>query len=444
MAIEREAVITVCCSDIAGQVRGKGFPARELDKRRRFGVGWTPTNVMINCFGRIPATPFGAEGDLMLVPAEGGDIVLDYGDGGYGDGALAEHIIIGDILTLAGEPWECCLRSLLKRALAALADEAGLRLVASFEHEFWLDAGEARPGDSYAASTLRPILPFVGDFIGALRANGIEPDTFLPEYGPRQYEITVDPADGLTAADQAVKLREICRSVATRHGHHASFSPVVTRGIVGNGVHIHYSLIDQAGQPVMYAPDGPGELSEVGAAFAAGILRHARAMCAVTAPSPISYERLKPHSWSAYYANLAARDREALLRICPYPQVAGVDVAKRFNVEYRGADACGSPYLQLAMLVFAGLSGIRDRLPAPFVSTGDPGRWSKEERAAKGIGELPHALEEALDALEADAAALDWLGPVLAKAYLIHKRGELSMKAGIDIDELCRLYAQAY
>jgi glutamine synthetase len=158
----------------------------------------------------------------------------------------------------------------------------------------------------------------------------------------------------------------------------------------------------------------------------------------------MSYERLKPHSWAAYYANLATRDREALLRICPYPQVAGVDVGKRYNVEYRGADACASPYLQLAMLVFAGLSGIRDRLPAPFISTGDPGRWTKEERAAKGIGELPHALEEALEALETDAMAMGWLGPVLAKAYLVHKRGELSMKAGIDTDELCRLYAQAY
>ncbi len=109
MAGRPEGIITVCCSDIAGQVRGKGFPACDLDKRRRFGVGWTPTNVMINCFGRIPATPFGAEGDLMLVPQPGGDIVLD-----AGDGVPPEHIILGDIRTMAGEPWECCLRGVLK------------------------------------------------------------------------------------------------------------------------------------------------------------------------------------------------------------------------------------------------------------------------------------------------------------------------------------------
>ena len=437
--IEREATVTVVCSDIAGQVRGKGFPIDQLESRRRFGVGWTPTNVMINCFGRIPATPFGAGGDLMLVPAEGGDVVLD-----YGDGSPVEHLILGDIQTMAAAPWECCLRGFLKRALAALEHEAGVRLIAAFEHEFWLDGAIERPGDSYAASSLRGLEPFIGDFLGALRANGIPPDTFLPEYGPRQFEVTVDPADGLTAADQAVKLREIARSVAGRHGHHLSFSPVVTRGIVGNGVHIHFSLADAEGRPRSYAADATGKMSDLQAAFAAGILRHAPALCAVTAPSPISYERLRPHSWSAYYANIADRDREALLRICPYPEVEGVDVAKRFNLEYRAADACASPHLQLGMLVHAGLQGIRDSLPRPTLSRGDPGALSAEERARLDIGDLPRTLEEALSALEQDTVASGWLGPVLADAYLIHKRGEMAMAAGFEIDELCSVYARAY
>ena len=437
--IAREAIVTIACSDIAGQVRGKGFPADQLESRRRFGVGWTPTNIMINCFGRIPATPFGAAGDLMLVPADGGDIVLD-----YGDGTPVEHIILGDIVTMAGEPWDCCLRAVLKRALDALEREAGLRLVASFEHEFWIDNAVERPGDSYAVSSLRGIEPFTGDFIGALRANDLAPDTFLPEYGPRQYEVTIDATEALAAADRAVKLREIARSVAQRHGHHLSFSPVVTRGIVGNGVHIHFSLTDLEGRPVSYALGSPGKLSDVQAAFAAGILRHAPALCALTAPSPISYERLKPHSWSAYYANIADRDREALIRICPYPEVAGVDIAKRFNLEYRAADACASPYLQLGALVHAGLAGIREKLPRPTLSRGDPGDLSADERAQIGIGDLPHSLEEALSALEADAVATGWLGPLLAEAYLMHKRGELAMAAGIELDELCRIYAQAY
>jgi glutamine synthetase len=439
MSIEREEIVTICCSDIAGQVRGKGFPVSDLKNRMRFGVGWTPTNIMINCLGRIPATPFGASGDLMLVPSPEGDVTID-----LGNGIPVERFILGDILSMKGEVWECCLRSFLKRALNDLETQTGLRLIASFEHEFHVDNASERPGDSYAVSSLRGLEPFIGDVLGVLRANKIAPDTFLPEFGPRQFEVTIDPDLGLAAADQAVKLREICRSVGRTHGHHVSFSPVVTRGIVGNGVHIHFSLIDKQGKPAAYQAGAPGNLSAVGASFAAGILRHARALCAVTAPSPVSYERLKPHSWSAYYANLADKDREALLRICPFPEMEGVDVAKRFNLEYRAADATASPYLQLAMLVYAGLSGIQDKLPVPYLSSGDPGTLSTEERAKRGIGDLPRTLGEALDALEADEKAVAWMGPVLAQAYLIHKRGELAMTKGTDMDELCRIYAKAY
>ena len=439
MSVEREEIVTICTSDIAGQVRGKGFPVRELKNRLRFGVGWTPTNIMINCLGRIPATPFGASGDLMLVPSAEGEISID-----LGGNTAVERLILGDILTMKGEPWDCCLRGFLKRALADLEKQTGLRIFASFEHEFHIDNATERPGDSYAASSLRGLEPFIGDVLAVLRANKIKPDTFLPEFGPRQYEVTVDPELGLTAADQAVKLREICRSVGRRHGHHVSFSPVVTRGIVGNGVHIHYSLIDKEDRPVSYEAGKPGNLSPIAASFAAGILRHARALCAVTAPSAISYERLKPHSWSAYYANLADRDREALLRICPFPEMEGVDVAKRFNLEFRAADATASPYLQLGMIVYAGLAGIQDKLPAPYLSSGDPGALSVEERAARGIGDLPRTLDEALTALENDTKAMAWMGPMLAQAYLMHKRGELAMTSATDMDELCRIYAMAY
>ena len=437
-SIKRDQLVVVATSDVAGQIRGKGFPAEQLEARRRFGVGWTPTNVMINCFGRIPATPFGSGGDLMLVPALGGDCRIGFEDG------TAEHLILGDILTTTGQPWDCCLRGFLARALTDLERETGLRLMASFEHEFWLDNAEERPGDSYAVSTLRGLEPFIGDVLGTLRANDISPDTFLPEFGPRQFEVTVDPAIGLSAADQAVKLREICKSVGRRHGHHISFSPVVTRGIVGNGVHIHFSLIDSEGRPASFSAEGPGKLSAVQASFAAGILEHARAICALTAPSVISYERLKPHSWSAHYINIADRDREAMLRICPYPEVEGVDVARRFNLEFRAADATASPYLQLGALVRAGLDGIRRNLPPPHLSVGDPGDLSPDERRAYGIGELPSSLGEALHALEANTTALEWLGPTLAKAYLMHKRGEIGMAEGKGLDELCALYAKAY
>jgi glutamine synthetase len=436
--IEPERLVTICCCDIAGQVRGKGVPLADLEARRRFGVGWTPTNVMINCFGRIPATPFGAGGDLLLVPDPAGEVVLD-----HGDLTPVEHFILGDIQELDGRPWDCCLRSLAKRAVAELG-AAGLRLLASFEHEFYCHGADERPGDSYAISKLRGLEPFVGSILGALRVNGLEPDTLLPEYGPRQIEVTLRPALGLEAADRAVKLREICRSIARRHGFKVSFAPVVTRGIVGNGVHLHFSLVDTTGRPVTYDASRPGGLSALAASFAAGVLRHVRALCALSAASVASYERLRPHSWSAYYGNLGLQDREATLRICPFPRAADVDPAPRYNLEFRAADACASPYLQLAGLIWAGLEGIRAALPPPPITEGDPEALGAGRRGAMGILDLPRSLAEALDALEGDAVAMGWLGPVLGPAYLMHKRGEIGMLEGLDAEEICRRYADAY
>jgi glutamine synthetase len=433
----REDLILVGTCDIAGQLRGKGFPARDLESRRRFGVGWTPTNIMINCLGRIPATPFGPHGDLFLVPVPEGEVLLER------EGAPPERWFLGDILHLDETPWECCPRAFLKRALAALESESGLRLVASFEHEFHLAGAPHRSGDSYALSSMRAIAPFTRDLLAALRANGLAPDTFLPEYGPRQYEVTVCPAPALEAADRAVKLREITRALAERHGLTASFSPVVTRGIVGNGVHVHFSLQTLDGAPATWDPEGPANLSREAAAFAAGILRHAAALTAVTAPSVISYERLKPHSWSAYWTSLGLRDREALIRICPLPAASDIDPRPRFNLEFRAADACASPYLQLGTLVFAGLEGLRAGLPAPPVIETDPETLPEAERARLGIGVLPRSLAEALDALEADTTAMGWLGPVLAEAYLMHKHGEVAMMAEHGVAML-RLYADAY
>ena len=436
---DTEDLILVGTCDIAGQLRGKGFLARELEKRRRFGVGWTPTNIMINCLGRIPATPFGRTAtSSSSLPPRGRSSSSTRN-------APREHWFLGDILHLDETPWECCPRAFLKRAIAALEAEAGLRLVVAFEHEFHLAGAPHRSGDSYALSSMRAIAPFTRDFLAALRANGLEPDTFLPEYGPASTRSPSTLPPPSPPRDRAVKLREIARSIAERHGMTASFSPVeCTRGIVGNGVHVHFSLQRLDGTPRDLRPRRPGQPLPEAASFAAGVLRQASALIAVTAPAVISYERLKPHSWSAYWTSLGLRDREALVRICPLPAAADVDPRPRFNLEFRAADACASPHLQLGVLVHAGLEGLRAGLPAPPILDRDPEALDEAERERLGVGILPRGLGEALDALEADAVALGWLGPVLAEAYLMHKRGEIALMAERDADEMLRVYAEAY
>ena len=126
----REPLIMVVCSDIAGQVRGKGFPATERPGRLRRGVGWTPTNVQITGFNRIADSPYGPRGDLLLLPDDSTETCVDFDDNGPNP---VEHFMIGDIVELDGiTPWACCTRALLSQALAELRDSAGLELLAAF------------------------------------------------------------------------------------------------------------------------------------------------------------------------------------------------------------------------------------------------------------------------------------------------------------------------
>ncbi|HNB28040.1 MAG TPA: glutamine synthetase, partial [Alphaproteobacteria bacterium] len=265
-----------CYSDFAGQVRGKGFPARELEERWETGVGWTPTNIMINCFGAIPATPWGASGDLLLRPDPAGDATLD-----FGDGAAAERFILGFVDELDGTPWSCCPRHYLAEALADLEREFGLRLRVAFEHEFTCLGFAPRLGAAYGLESIRQIGDLPEIILAALDRTGLEPDTFLPEYSPGQYEVTVRPALGLEAADRAVKLRQIVRAATARKGWRATFAPILKPGGVGNGVHIHFSLENRQGQPLSHDPAAPQGVSRIAAPFLAGILAHGRALCAV-------------------------------------------------------------------------------------------------------------------------------------------------------------------
>ena len=416
----RDPLIMVCTCEMAGRVRGKGFPAGDLAARMRTGVGWVPTNSMINAFSQIPATPFGTGGDLILVPDPAAEARAE-----FGDGSAPEHFFLGDIRQLDGTPWACCPRDFARRALAALEDAAGATLLSAFEHEFVYTGIDSLPGAAYALDAYRRQGIFAETFVAALRQAGAEPESFLPEYGPRQFEFTVAPAEGLRAADRAVIAREMARATAQRLGHRAVFTPILDPDGVGNGVHIHFSFRDAKGRPATHDPADAFGLSKTARHFAAGLLRHMPALCALTAPSVVSYIRLRPNRWAPTHADLKRQDRGAALRICP--TIPGPDVARQFNIEFRVADAAASPYLALGAMVWAGVDGIRRGLDLP--AEGPP---------------LPASLGEALDALEACAPAKDWMGPQFLNAYLIHKRGELSGLAGLDEKACCERYALTY
>lgn len=426
MSLPTEDLAFCATSDLAGLVRGKGFPLAELASRLRRGVGITHSNILMSVFGPIYDSPFGTAGDLVLLPHPATRAPIPMADGS--EAAL----FLGNFRTLDDQPWECCPRGFLARSLDALRQETGLVLHAAFEQEFTYTGVEDRPGAAYSLDTLRRQGGFGGALLAALRRAGILPDSFLPEYGPCQFEMTIAPAAGLRAADEAVVARELARAVAARLGHRAVLSPILRPDGIGNGTHIHFSLWDGDGRPATHDPAGRHGLGDAAERFVAGVLHHLPALAAVTAPSMASYYRLRPNRWAPTVADLGVQDRGSSLRICPVyvPAAEGVaqSVARQFNVEYRVADAAASPYLALGALVHAGVDGIR------------------RNRRLDGAPPLPlpASLPEALGHLAASAEAREWFTPLFHDVYLRFKRSEVAALAGLSEAEICNRYAAVY
>lgn len=428
--MKREELILACTSDVAGKVRGKSFPASQLEKRLKRGIGWTPTNVQITCFDNIADTPFASFGDLVLIPDEAAVMRLPE------DGAPDEVLMLGDIRQTDGTPWEFCTRSILRDAMARLERVSGLTVNGTFEHEFQIRHEEARPGAAFSSSGFREWRAFGETLIAAMRANGIAPDTFLREFGPGQFEVTMDPSQGIAVADQAVILRELVHAVAARFGKGATFVPIRGPDVVGNGVHVHISLLDADGNPATHDVDGKHELSRHAGQFVAGILKYLDAFTAITAPSVVSYLRLSPHRWSAAFNNLGFRDREASVRICPVSDISDLARARQFHFEFRAADAAASPYLLLAALVHAGAQGIEEELSVPDAT--------QQDLAASGHKRLPQTLKQALQVFAANETVSSWFPEGFVDLYVKHKQGEAAMVADLDPAEQCRRYEEVY
>jgi glutamine synthetase len=421
-SLQREPIVFVGTSDLSGHFRGKSFPAADLPAKLQRGVGQAPTNLFLGAFGPIQVTTFGTVGEVFLVPDPATRVFVPF------EGSASEHFFISDLRTEQGEPWNFCPRQVLRRALEALRQQCGLQLYATFEQEFTYDGVPAHPWRPYQLEGLRRQGLFGEVLLGALRQAGVVPDSFLAEYGPRQFEVTTAPAIGLRAADDAVITRELVRAVAYRFGHAVSFAPMADPAGIGNGTHIHFSFLDGNGNPVLYDAQRPWQMSELGRQFVAGILHHLPALCAVTAASVASYCRLRPNRWAPVQADIGVADRGAAVRIAPLSGADPVQRARQFNVEFRVCDATANPYLALAVLVQAGLDGIRAR----------------REIDAASRRPLPSDLAQALRLLEQTPAATEWLGAELLAGYLLFKRAEHQGLESLDESEICRRYSEVY
>ncbi|WP_457935431.1 glutamine synthetase [Mesorhizobium sp. 10J20-29] len=435
----REELIIACCTDLAGKVRGKAFPASQFEKRQKRGIGWTPTNVQITCFDAIAESPFGSLGDLILVPDDAARVRLE-----VADGEPAEHFVLGDIRHTDGKPWNFCTRSILKQALERLARVAGLTLYGAFEHEFQFKNRPSPLGDAFSTAGFRAERHFGEALISAMRAAGIQPDTFMKEFGSGQYEVTMGPQRGVAIADQSTILRELINIVADRLGRRVTLTPIRDPVGVGNGVHIHLSFLNSAGKPATYDPQGKHELTQVAGQFVAGVLKYLDSIVAITAPSVISYLRLTPHRWSAAYNNLGFRDREASVRICPVSDVSDVAKAAQFNFEFRAADAAASPHLQLAAIVHAGVQGIEEQLGVPDATEQDLSTLDSATLTNLGYCRLPQSLPEALARFRANEVVNSWFPTEFGDVYLKHKEGEIAFLGERTQAEICAAYEEVY
>ncbi|MDQ7250345.1 glutamine synthetase family protein [Dongia sedimenti] len=436
----REPLTMFCYADLTGAVRGKGFPTRMLGKKLKSGVGWTPTNIMFTALGTIAPSPWGPHGDLSLMPDPATKVEVD-----FGDGSAAERFFLCDVRNTDGSAWDCCPRTFLKDAVAALEKETGLHLMATFEQEFVYSGANERVGDNYALDAIRRHGNFGETYLGALREAGIEPDSYLAEYAAGQFEVTLPPRDALAACDTAIIVRELARATAWRLGHRVTFSPRVTPDGLGSGVHIHFSLWDKKGKPVSHDPKGELGISEKAGQFLAGVIEHMPALCAFTAPTPVSYLRLKPHTWTGAWSNLGYRDREAGIRICPTFGSGPDAVARQFNFEYRAADATANAYLQLGMIIHAGLAGLKKRLPMPKPTKDqDPETMSEAERAKHKIRRLPGSTTEAFAALKSDKTVQAFLPKQLLEIYIAGHEAEFALSEAWSPAEICRRYVEVY
>jgi glutamine synthetase len=346
------------------------------------------------------------------------------------------------MLDSSGAPADACPRNFCESALETLETETGLTLWTAFEHEFTVTEAPFRLGAVFSVEALRLAARFAHDVTEAMRPVGLE--CFEPEFGKGQFEVSCAPLPNTFGPDRAILAREVVREIARRLGIRVTFSPKPILEGAGSGMHVHFSFRDRSGRPATHDPLAPGTVTAPVASFIAGVMRHIGAVTAVSAPAPVSYLRLGPAHWSCGYAAFGVQNREAALRLCPSPDRDSVAAAEATNIELRIPDGTANPYLVVGMLALAGLSGVRARLPLPPIVEGDPARLNEAERAALGVSPLPESLGAALDALEADTEAWNWMPPRLRDTFVAVKRMEVERFAGAEPHAVASAYREIY
>lgn len=399
-------------SDVFGILKNVSIPISQLKKALAGDMMFDGSSV--EGFARIE------ESDMSLKPDFDTWQVFPWD---YPEGRIA-HLIC-DVYNDQNEPFVGDPRYTLRRNLAA-AGEMGYTLNVGPEAEFFLFRTDenGKPtletNDNAGYFDISPVDQGSAarrEIVNDLEKMGYEVEASHHECAPGQHEIDFKYDEALTAADLLQTFKLVVRSVAQRHGLHATFMPKPIYGIAGSGMHMNQSLCDETGKNVFFDPNGRDGLSELAYYYIGGLLKHAKAITAIANPVVNSYKRLISGYEAPVYISWSGKNRSPLVRI---PAARGNST----RIELRSPDPCANPYLVESVMLAAGLDGIRNKIAPPASSDFNLYDLSAAERRAKGIENLPGTLGEALRALEEDKVICDALGDHITGCFIEAKRME--------------------
>ena len=333
-----------------------------------------------------------------------------------------------------GKPFTPCSRNILKRVLSE-AESMGYGMNLGIEAEFFAlqkdESGKVVPlsprhnlqKPAYDVPRLMDNLFWLDELVSAMNDLGWDVYSFDHEDGIGQFEIDFDYSNALTMSDRFVFFRRMANEIAMKHGGFATFMPKPYPDFAGSGAHFNMSLFDISSGQNLFESDSDKRgcsLSELGYQFLAGILKHLPAISAVVSPTVNSYKRLvvkgstSGFTWAPVFQSYGDNNRTNTLRI---PLGGG-------RVELRLADPMCNPYLGSALVLAAGLEGIKENM-----DPGEPQRENmylknEEELKALGVSMLPRTLSEAVEAFAADPLSKATFGDEMFDAWVEFKRDE--------------------
>ncbi len=332
--------------------------------------------------------------------------------------------LICDVYTPTGEPFSGGPRNVLKEALKE-AEEMGYDMNVGPEPEFFLfqldENGDAttKTHDEGGYFDLGPVDKGINarrSIVLALEEMGFEVEASHHEVAPGQHEIDFKYAPALKTADNIATFKFVTKSIAHEHGLHATFMPKPIFGENGSGMHVHQSLFKD-GENVFYDENDRLGLSKTAYHYIGGLLKHARAIAAITNPSVNSYKRLVPGYEAPVYVAWSSANRSALIRI-PAARGAGT------RLELRNPDPTANPYLAIAVMLKAGLDGIKNEIEPPEEVLDNIYEMSAARKADLDIESLPANINEAVNLLLEDDVITGVLGEHVLEHFVAAKKVE--------------------